>query len=76
MHCTHVSNGTKYRFDQKSHYQSNIERLLLINPEGCKQEKQRLILVKRWVKVLRIRMKVLSFHKTSDSIHQLQIIHS
>ena len=36
VHCSQVSNGNKNRLDHKSFYQSNIERFLDLNPDGCK----------------------------------------
>ena len=38
VHCSQVSNGNKNRLDHKSFYQSNIERLLHLNPDDCKVE--------------------------------------
>ena len=35
VHCSQVSNGNKNRLDHESFYQSNIERLLHLNPEDC-----------------------------------------
>ena len=35
-HCSQVSNGNKNRLDHESFYQSNIERLLHINPDIVK----------------------------------------
>ena len=42
VHCSQVSNGNKNRLDHESFYQSNIERLLHLNPEDCKYELLRL----------------------------------
>ena len=42
VHCSQVSNGNKNRLDHESFYQSNIERLLHLNPEHCKNELLRL----------------------------------
>ena len=42
VHCSQVSNGNKNRLDHKSFYQSNIERLLHLNPQDCKNELRRL----------------------------------
>ena len=36
VHCSQVSNGNKNRLDHESFYQSNIERLLHLNPEDVK----------------------------------------
>ena len=38
VHCSQVSNGSKNRHDHESFYQSNIERLLHLNPDDCKNE--------------------------------------
>ena len=42
VHCSQVSNGNKSRLDHESFYQSNIERLLHLNPDDCKNELLRL----------------------------------
>ena len=42
VHCSQVSNGNKNRLDHESFYQSNIERLLHLNPDDCKNELHRL----------------------------------
>ena len=42
VHCSQVSNGNKNRLDHESFYQNNIERLLHLNPEDCKNELLRL----------------------------------
>ena len=36
VHCSQFSNGNKNRLDYESFYQSNIERLLHLNPDDCK----------------------------------------
>ena len=41
VHCSQVSNGNKNRLDHESFYQSNIERLLHLNPDDCKIELHR-----------------------------------
>ena len=46
VHCSQVSNGNKNRVDHESFYQCNIERLLHINPDDCKNELLRLNLTK------------------------------
>ena len=40
--CFQVSNGNKNTFDHEPFYQSNIKRLLNLNPEDCKNELKRL----------------------------------
>ena len=47
VHCSQVSNCNKNRLDHKSFYQSNIERLLHLSPEHCKNELKRLNLTKK-----------------------------
>ena len=42
VHCSQVSNGNKNRLDHESFYQSNIERLLHLSPQDCKNELRRL----------------------------------
>ena len=46
VHCSQVSNGNKNRLDHESFYRSNIERLLHLNPDNCKNELLRLNLTK------------------------------
>ena len=36
VHCSQGSNGNKNRLDHESFYQSNVERLLHLNPDHCK----------------------------------------
>ena len=36
VHCSQISNGNKNRLHHESFYQSNIERLMHINPERLK----------------------------------------
>ena len=38
VHCSQVSHGNKNRLDHELFYQSNIERLLHLNPDYCKTE--------------------------------------
>ena len=42
VHYSQVSNGKKNRLDQGSFYQSNIEIILHLSPEDCKNELLRL----------------------------------
>ena len=42
VHCSQVSNGNKNRQDHESFYQSNIERLLHLSPQDCKNQLRRL----------------------------------
>ena len=46
VRCSQVSNGNKSRLDHESFYQSNIERLLHLNPDDCKNELLRLNLTR------------------------------
>ena len=46
VHCSQVSNGIKNRLDHESFYQSNLERLLHLNPDDCKNELLRLNIAK------------------------------
>ena len=46
VHCSQVSNGNKNRLDHESFHQSNIERLLHLNPDDCKNELLRLNLTR------------------------------
>ena len=46
VHCSQVSNGNENRLDHESVYQSNIERLLHLKPDDCKNELLRLNLTK------------------------------
>ena len=47
VHCSQISNGNKTRLDHESFYQSNIERILHLNPDDCKTELHRLNLTKK-----------------------------
>ena len=42
VHCSQVSNGNKNRLDHESFDQSDIERLLHLSPQDCKNEFSRL----------------------------------
>ena len=42
VHCSQVSNGNRNRLDHESFYQSDIERILHLNPDDCKNELLRL----------------------------------
>ena len=47
VHCSQVSNCNKNRLDHEFFYQSNIEKLLHLSPEHCKNELKRLKLTKK-----------------------------
>ena len=36
LHCSQVSNGNRKKLDHQSFYKNKFERLLLLNPEDCK----------------------------------------
>ena len=38
VHCSQFSNGNKNRLEHESFYQSNIERLLHLKPQDCKND--------------------------------------
>ena len=42
VHCSQVSNRNRNRLEHESFYQSNIERLLHLSPQDCKNEVRRL----------------------------------
>ena len=65
VHCSQVSNGNKNRLDHESFYQSNIERLLHLSPEDCKNE----------LKTPKIgtNRKLVSFQVFPDLAHQAEL---
>ena len=67
--CSQVSNGNKNRLDHESFYQSNIERLLHLNPDDCKNELLRLNLTR--IKITD--RKVVNFQVFADSVHQAEL---
>ena len=69
VHCSKVSNGNKNRLDHESFYQSNIERLLHLNPEDCKNELLRLNITKN----KNTDRKLVYFQVFSDSVHQAEL---
>ena len=69
VHCSQVSNGNKNRLDHESFYQSNIERLLHLNPDDCKVELHRLNLTKN----KHSDRQIVHFHVFSDSVHQAEL---
>ena len=68
VHCSQVSNGNKNRLDHESFYQSNIERLLHLNPDDCKNELLRLNITHN----KNSERKIVNFQVFSDSVHQSQ----
>ena len=69
VHCSQVSNGNKNRLDHESFYQSNIERLLHLNPDDCKSELLRLNITQN----KNSERKLVNFQVFSDSVHQSQL---
>ena len=69
VHCSQVSNGNKNRLDNESFYQSNIERLLYLNPDDCKNELLRLNLTRN----KNTDRTIVSFHVFADSVHQAEL---
>ena len=69
VHCSQVSNGNKNRLDHESFYQSNIERLLHVSPDGCKNELLRLNLTRN----KNTDRKKLNFQVFADSAHQAEL---
>ena len=69
VQCSQVSNGNKNRLDHQSFYQSNIERLLHLNPDDCKNELLRLNITKN----KHSDMKIVNFQVFADSVHQAEL---
>ena len=69
VHCSKVSNGNKNRLDHESIYQSNIERLLHLNPDDCKIELHRLNLTNN----KHSERQIVNFRVFSDSVHQAEL---
>ena len=69
VHCSQVSNGNKNRLDHESFYQSNIERLLHLNPDDCKNELLRLNITRN----RNTDRKIVNFQVFADSVHQAQL---
>ena len=69
VHCSQVSNGNKNRLDQESFYQSNLERLLHLNPDDCKNELSRLKLTIN----KGTNSKLVSSQVFRDSAHQAEL---
>ena len=62
VHCSQVSNGNKNRLDHESVYQSNIEQILHLIPDDCKNE-----LLKH--KNRNTKRKIVNFQVFADSVH-------
>ena len=69
VHCSQVSNGNKDRLDHESFYQSNIERLLHLNPDDCKNELLRLNLTRN----KNTDRKIVNFQVFADSVNQAEL---
>ena len=69
VHCSQVSNGNNNRLDHESFYQSNIERLLHLNPEDCKNELLRLNITRN----KNTDRKLVYFQVFADSVHQAEL---
>ena len=69
VHCSQVSNGNKNRLDHESFFQSNIERLLHLNPEDCKNELLRINITRNE----NTDRKLVYFQVFADSVHQAEL---
>ena len=69
VHCSQVSNGNKNRLDHESFYQSNIERLLHLSPDDCKNELLRLNITRN----KNTDRKIVHFQVLADSVHQAEL---
>ena len=69
VHCSQVSNGNKNRLDHESFYQSNIERLLHLSLQDCKNELRRLNLTQNDG----INRKLVNFQVFPDLAHQTEL---
>ena len=64
-----VPNGNKNRHDHQSFYQTNIEILLHLKPDDCKNELLRLNLTKN----KKSKRKIVNFQVFGDSVHQAEL---
>ena len=69
VHCSQFSNGNKNRLDHESFYQSNIERLLHLNPDDCKNELLRLNITRN----KNTDRKLVYFQVFADPVHQAEL---
>ena len=69
VNCSQVSNGNKNRLDHESFYQSNIERLLHLCPQDCKNELRRLNLTQNDG----TNRKLVNFQVFPDLAHQAEL---
>ena len=68
VHFSQVSNGNKNRLDHESFYQSNIERILHLNPDDCKNELLRMNITRSKNTDRKIVFKVFA-----DSVHRAEL---
>ena len=69
VNCSQVSNGNKSRLDHESFYQSNIERLLHLNSDDCKNKLLRLNLTR----IKNTDKTIVNFQVFADSVHQAEL---
>ena len=69
VHCSQVSNVNRNRLDHESFYQSNIERLLHLNFDDCKNELLRLNITR----IKNTDRKLVYFQVFADSVHQAEL---
>ena len=69
VHCSQVSNGNKNRLDHESFYQSNIEKLLHLSPQDCKNKLTRVNLTQN----VGTNRKLVSFQLYPDLAHQAEL---
>ena len=69
VHCSQVSNGNKNRLDHESFYQSNIERLLHLYPDDCKNKLLRLNITRN----KNTDRKLVIVQVFADTVHQAQL---
>ena len=69
VHCSQDLNGNKNRLDHKFSYQSNIERLLHLSPQVCKNELRRLNLTQSDG----MNKKLVNFQVFPDLAHQAEL---
>ena len=71
VHCCQVSNRNKNGLDHESFNQSNIERLLHLSHDDCKNKLRRLKIFRYSYKGTN--RKLLSFQVFSDTVHQSEL---
>ena len=69
VHCSQVSSGNTSRLDHESFCQSNIERLLHLNYDDCKNELLRLNITRN----KNTDRKLVNFQVFADTVHQAQL---